>query len=177
MNKIQQLITVATASLSFNFATAWFNSSQAATINYNFQVAIDSGSLSGNNYTGSFSYDDASLTGIGDEFIDVTNVAFNFQGSDYTVANNPQVAFSNGQFLGLSYSPEPFFSFIPGNFDLSEAYFSYSFGFLNSGFGDVTYTLQNTSVPEPTTVIGLVALGACGVTSILKRKLNRQIEC
>ncbi|HEY9800650.1 MAG TPA: PEP-CTERM sorting domain-containing protein [Leptolyngbyaceae cyanobacterium] len=170
MKQILQILTLTTASLTFNFATAWFNPSQAATINYTIEVSIDSGSLSGNNYFGSFSYDNSSLTGSGEEFIDVSDVSFNFDGTNYTVANNPQVAFLDGKFLGLSYSPEPSLSFIPGFFDVSEAYFAYDFGSFSSGFGDVTYTLQNTSVPEPTTVISLVAVGAWGVTSRLKRK-------
>jgi hypothetical protein len=172
MNKIQQLISIATASLTFNFATACFNSTQAATINYTFQVSIDSGSLSGNNYFGSFSYNDTNLTGTGEQFLNISDIVFNFQGFDYTTANNPQAAFLDGKFLGLSYSPEPSFSFIPGFSDVNEAYFAYNFGSLNSGFGDVTYTQQNTSIPEPTIVIGLVTLGTLGISSRLKRRVK-----
>jgi hypothetical protein len=57
----------------------------AAIISYDFTVDIDSGSLLGNSYTGFFSYDDASVTPTGFSSADLTNFAFDFLGSLYTL--------------------------------------------------------------------------------------------
>ncbi|WP_199326289.1 PEP-CTERM sorting domain-containing protein [Nostoc parmelioides] len=41
------------------------------------------------------------------------------------------------------------------------------------GIGDITYTIAVTqSVPEPTSILGLLAFGTFGVSSVLKRKQN-----
>ncbi|MBD2346624.1 PEP-CTERM sorting domain-containing protein [Anabaena subtropica] len=53
-------------------------------------------------------------------------------------------------------------------------YFAYDFGSSSVGFGDLAYTLKTTPnpVPEPTTAMSLVTLGAWGVTSRLKRRVK-----
>ncbi len=48
-------------------------SSLAKPIAYDFTVEVSQGSLAGNTYTGSFSYDDEQLTGVGQEEIRVTD--------------------------------------------------------------------------------------------------------
>lgn len=170
MNKILQCFTICTASLALSCASTSFNSAQAAAINYTFQTSIDSGSLLGNTYLGSLSYDDSSLVGSGSEFIPVSEVSFNFEGVNYTNANSAEVSFFDGDFLGLSFSPVPLFSITPGFFDLSEALFAYDLSGGNGGFGNVLYTLTPTSVPEPTTVVSLLILGTWGAFSSLKLK-------
>ncbi|MEA5605456.1 PEP-CTERM sorting domain-containing protein [Nostoc sp. UHCC 0252] len=40
---------------------------------------------------------------------------------------------------------------------------------------NVTY--HTTAVPEPTSLIGLLGLGAFGVTSKFKRKQKQQVHC
>ena len=47
--------------------------SLAKPITYDFTVEVSQGSLAGNTYTGSFSYDDEQLTGVGKEEIGVNN--------------------------------------------------------------------------------------------------------
>ncbi|QLE55436.1 PEP-CTERM sorting domain-containing protein [Nostoc sp. TCL26-01] len=168
MKKIFRSFTLVSASFALSFASTGFNLAQAATVNYTFQTSIDSGSLLGNTYSGSLSYDDSSLVGSGSEFIDVSAVSFDFQGVNYTTANNPTVAFIDGNFLGLNFSPVPLFSFI-ANPDFAEAYFTYDLGNGNAGTGNVVYTLESTSIPESTNVLGLLGLGVWGMGYWLKR--------
>ena len=110
----------------------------AANITYDFTVNPTFGPLLGESYSGSFTFDDANLIGFGEEFISVDSFSFSFLGVDYTEAdgapNEPEVAFFDGSFLGLGFNEDDF-SFVPGFFDLSEAFFTYD---LASGSGDGT---------------------------------------
>ena len=147
----------------------------AATITQNILVTITSGSLTGNTYTGSFSYDDSLLTPplfTGD--ITVTALSFLFQGTTYTQADGvPAAIYLGGTFLGLDFAvastPQP--TFLPGINSLSESFFTYDLG-LSSGGGPVTYT-EVTGTPEPTAVLGLLSLGLLFVSSRVQRKLSR----
>ncbi len=175
-NTLQKL-ALTTAGLALSFAAIDANSAQAAIVTYDVDVAIDSGSLAGENFSGFFSYDDANLTGLGSEFLGVSDLSFNFLGVEYTEADDsfgPEVEFFDGQFLGLLYSTDVAFSFVPGFFDVSEAFFAYDTPAEGAGAGDVTYTLRqappSTSVPEPASMLGLLALGAFGASSVLKQK-------
>ena len=56
---------------------AAFSPAQAAIQSYTFNGAVDSGSLIGETYSGSFSFDDAALSGIADEWLSVDNLAMN----------------------------------------------------------------------------------------------------
>ncbi|MDJ0598374.1 MAG: PEP-CTERM sorting domain-containing protein [Crocosphaera sp.] len=141
----------------------------AASITYNFEVSIDSGSLAGETYTGSFIFDDSGLTGIGDEFLSVSRISFDFDGVNYTETDDsfgPEVLFFDGDFLGLSFSTDAEFSLIPGFFELEEALFSYNLPGQVDGAGDVNYNL----VPEPLTILGTVT--ALGLGGFFKRKLK-----
>ncbi|MDJ0662459.1 MAG: PEP-CTERM sorting domain-containing protein [Crocosphaera sp.] len=143
------------------------NPVNAALINYDIEVTIDSGFLAGETYFGSFQFEDSGLIGIDEEFLSVSAISFNFNGTNYTETDGfPEVVFFDGEFLGLSFSTDAKFSFIPGFFDLSEAYFTYDIPGEMNGVGDINYSL----VPEPLTILG--AMTALGLGSAFKRKLK-----
>ncbi|MGD1900947.1 MAG: hypothetical protein ACFB9N_01755 [Geitlerinemataceae cyanobacterium] len=142
----------------------------AATVTYDFDVAIDSGELDGQAFSGSFSFDDEVLTGTDEEFIAVDALSFDFLSLEYTEADGfPEVVFFDGDFLGLEFSADDF-AFTAGFFDLSEAFFSYD-GEVASGTGDVVFALREdeepTSTPEPA---GLLAIGAAGIAIARRRR-------
>ncbi|MFM7905424.1 MAG: PEP-CTERM sorting domain-containing protein, partial [Microcystis sp.] len=118
--------------------------------------------LTGQTFSGTFSYDNSLLTGLGFEFLDVSQVNLNFLGSTFTALNadsNPTVEFLDGILLGLNFSTSSFtpeFSLIPAS-GSTEATFSY-IGINDSGSGPVQYVL----IPEPSTVLGIIALGIGG---------------
>jgi hypothetical protein len=171
LTKTLAQLTIGTAFL-LAFSTP---SAGAATITQNILVTITSGTLTGNIYTGSFSYDDSPLTPppfTGN--IPVTALSFLFQGTTYTEADGAPVAFyDNGTFLGLDFAvattPQP--TFLPGINSLSESIFAYDLG-SSSGGGTVTYT-EVTGTPEPTAVLGLLSLGLLFVSSRVQRKLSQ----
>ena len=175
-NKNYQNFVIATASLAFGLALINTNPTQAATITYDLQVSIDSGPLLNETYFGSFSFDDLTLTGVGDEFLPVTNLEFNFLGTDYTEADDAfgaEVEFFDGDFLGLSFSTDATFSFVPGFFALDEAFFTYDL-VQGVGTGDIAYSLRPSqppqSTPEPNSIMSLLGLGTLVASSLLKRK-------
>lgn len=144
------------------------NPAQAATVTYNLAGTIQNGLLTGQPFSGTLSYDDSPLTGSGFEVLDVSQVNLNFLGSTFTAAdddsypNYPTVEFSNGNFLGLNFSVSSFtpeFYLIP-SFGTTVATFSY-IGASDDGSGAIQYTVVSspTTVPEPSTVLGLIAVG------------------
>lgn len=103
--------------------------------------------------------------GSGEEFIIVDDFDFfNFEGVDYDETSGlseVEALFYDGEFLGLSFAADDF-SFIPGFFALDEAYVGYD---IDSGAGaaDIIYkkkTTTTTSVPEPSSVLGLIFMGS-----------------
>ena len=153
---------VITSGVVLSLAVRQVNPAQAAIVNYNLAGTIETGLLTGETFSGTFSYDNSLLTGSDFEFLDVSQVNLNFLGSTFTAVNadpNPTVEFLDGNFLGLNFSTSSFtpeFSLIPA-FGSTEATFSY-IGTNDNGSGPVQYAL----VPEPSTVLGLIALGIGG---------------
>lgn len=151
-------------------------SAQAATNTYTFSGTLDSGVFNGETFTGQFSFNDATLTGIGDEYQAVDTLNLSFHNQTYTQADAaavPGAAFSGGVFLGLSFSVEssdPAFSLVPGFSNVAEAYFGYVPSAGVAGFGSVAYTLM--PVPEPDTYAMLLAgLGLVGWAARHNRSL------
>jgi hypothetical protein len=68
MTSIFPKLALTTAGLAFGLAIADIPPLQAAIVNYTFDIAIDSGPLIPNTYSGTFSYNDATLA--------VTDLAF-----------------------------------------------------------------------------------------------------
>jgi hypothetical protein len=142
---------------------------QAATIAYDFQVSIDSGPLATETYLGFLEYDNSTLTGSGSELLPVSSVSFNFLGVVYTEADDSfgsEVEFLDGDFLGLSFSTDASFSFVPGFLELDEAVFAYDIA-QGAGAGAIAYTLRSSSVPEPSAMMGLLGLVTLGASSTI----------
>lgn len=153
---------VITSGVVLSLAVEQVSPAQAAIVSYNLAGTIETGLLTGQTFSGTFSYDNSPLTGSGFEFLDVSQVNLNFLGSTFTAVNadsNPTVEFLDGILLGLNFSTSSFtpeFSLIPA-FGAIEATFSY-IGTGDSGSGPVQFAL----VPEPSTVLGIIALGIGG---------------
>ena len=153
---------VITSGVVLSLAVRQVNPAQAAIVNYNLAGTIETGLLTGETFSGTFSYDNSLLTGSDFEFLDVSQVNLNFLSSTFTAVNadsNPTVEFLDGILLGLNFSTSSFtpeFLLMPA-FGAMEATFSY-IGTNDNGSGPVQYAL----VPEPSTVLGLIALGIGG---------------
>ena len=170
-NNLQKISAIAT---TIALTLTAIKPAQSATLTYNISGTTDSGPLVGETYSGSFSFDDATLTRNGSEFLTPTNLNLNFSNpifSNATPMLPAQLAFSNGTFLGLNISTS-IYSFVPGFFSLNEALFAYQVN-QQGGAGSINYTLRQepaASVPEPTATIGLLLLGIWGIS----KKLNHQ---
>lgn len=166
--KITKLTSFAIATIALGFVTINTDQATAVTLTYDITVNNLGGSLSGNEFTGNFSFDDAALVGTSSEFISVSDLSFNFQGVTFTENDdsfaNAGIEFFNGEFLGLSYSTDVQFSFAPGFFSSSESFFAYDLGSGDVGTGDITYTLRTSPnpIPEPATIIGLLTTAILG---------------
>merc|ERR1712178_588335 len=145
-NIFQKLsFVVTTTVLSLSVINA--NPINAASITYDFEVNVSTGSLLGDTYSGSFEFDDSTLTDVGEESLSVSELSFNLLGVNFTEASffNPVLArFDDGDFSYLT---------LP-NGSLSR--------------GEITYT-NTTTIPEPTAVFSLLALGSIGSIRILKK--------
>jgi hypothetical protein len=167
----------ALVALSFGAVTFVPETANAAIINYNFTVNIESGSLIGNNYTGGFSYDD-SETPV--DFFDINTRSlvsffFSFNGSDFTELDDlfATVDFDpfDNTFLGLSYQGDDF-TFASGVFGVDEAVFTYTGTGFNDGTGSITFTQVSddlVSTPETSVLLGLLTVGG-GILGKKKRK-------
>lgn len=173
MTNIFQKFTFVATSTIISFAVINTNFVNAASIIYDFEVNNLDGSLAGETFSGFFEFDDSGLTGMGDESLSVSQINFDFLGVNYTETDGFSVAvFFDGEFLGLDFTTDVEFSFVQGLFDVGEAFFAYNIPELGDGAGDITYTLRPeapTSVPEPTAIFGLLALGVTGCNSLLKK--------
>jgi len=162
------------AAVSFGLLFAAFAPAQAAVQTYTFSGAIDAGSLLGETYAGSFSFDDAALTGAGAEWLAVDSLSMNFMGSSFTQADAAafsiaEVGYYDGAFLGLSFSVdsagEPF-SFVTGSFDTGDAFFA-----TDSSSGSLAYA---AAVPEPKDwMLMLAGIGLVGV--MIERTKRRRV--
>ncbi len=177
--KTKNLCLLALATIATSLTTIAVNQVNAATLTYDLEVNNLDGSLSGDSFTGSFSFDDDNLLGSGNEFISVNDLSFDFLGTTYTENDDNSVfgaeaSFFDGEFLGLSYSTDVSFSFVPGFFSLSDSFFAYDLGSGDVGTGDIDYTISTSNpnpVPEPATVIGLLT------TAILGNNLRKNKFC
>jgi hypothetical protein len=168
MNKVAVITGLSLAYLGINA-----NSLQAANITYNFQGAITSGSLTGS-YSGSASFDDAGITGLGFESITLTEISFNILSNTFNLASadaTPVANYFDGTFIGIDYSVTSTNAFFPianfaltSGFELSEAAFTYTPRLGIAGEGSLIFS----KVPEPSTVIGLITLGGIGL--ILRKR-------
>ena len=181
--KINSLSVLAFATLAVSSTLIDANPVHAATITYDVTVNNLDGSLSGDEFIGDFSFDDAALTGSGSEFLSVSDLSFDFLDITYTESDDnsslgAEAEFFDGEFFGLSYSTDVQFSFVPGFFSLSDSFFAYDLGAGNNGTGDVIYTLRDDPnpgvIPEPATIFGLLTTVILGSgLKISKNKCGR----
>ncbi|MEA5536629.1 PEP-CTERM sorting domain-containing protein [Crocosphaera sp. XPORK-15E] len=170
-----QNAAVITSGLVLSLAVQQINPAQAATVNYNLSGTIENGLLTGQTFSGTFSYDDSLLTGSGFETLGISEVNLSFFGSIFTAVDDdsypdsPTVEFLDGNFLGLNFtvsSSSPEVSLIPA-FGNTVATFSY-IGTNDDGFGSIQYAA--VTVPESSTVLGIIAVGMGGFWGGKKRK-------
>lgn len=148
-------------------------SSQAAFIQYDFTVSIDTtgSALDGQSFSGSFAFDDAASPTLGfggEDLYALSGFLFDFAGTSYTLADldygDAALAAGSSDFLGLD-AGNSLFSFLPATAGgLFPAAFNYDFGTGDFGSGDIVFDLNvpatpGHTVPEP----GSLALGLLGL--------------
>ena len=138
----------------------------ATTITSYSDASLTSGPLAGTNFTISFSYDNSSLAGVGQEFLFLQSFNFTLLGTQFTLADigqGGQAVFENGSLylVEASFLPEP---------PQSPVVTSLAFGFGGPGIigyadsdgqpGEGSYTLVSpagsVSTPEPGTLFTLI---------------------
>lgn len=172
MTSLLPKIVLSTTSLALGIALAQPAPARAAVVKYTFDVLIDSGPLQPNSYSGTFAYNTQTLN--------LTDFSFLFEGTQYDESDDPNasVVTDSGVFLGLEYSVGALqsFSFVPGSFDVSEAFFAYDLAASSAqgGAGSLTFTKVVTpdvdSVPGPLPLLGAAA--CFGYSRRLKRRIS-----
>jgi hypothetical protein len=175
MTSLLPKIVLTTTGLVLSMALVQSAPVQAAVVDYTFDVLIDSGPLKPNSYSGTFAYNTQTFN--------LTDFSFLFQGTQYDESDDPNasVVFDNGVFLGLDYSVStlPAFSFVPGFFDVGEAFFSYDLAASSGqgGAGSLTFTRvvrpDVDAVPAPLPLLGAAA--CFGYSRRLKKRINGRI--
>lgn len=178
-NNFFQQFAVTTASAALSFTLIEAVPAKAATITDDFRIDVTTGSLVGEQYMGSFSYDDDLLTGTGVETINASDglaVNFDFLGQTFTEEddfgfdNFPTVQFDNGNLIGLNYlGVKPSTTVTIGDESTGSGgdFFTYDDDSVGSGEGRVTY-----SIPEPTTILGTFT--ALGFGALVTRKFSKR---
>lgn len=154
---------------------------QAAVQNYTFNGALDSGIYNGQTFSGSFSFDDATVDNLDLDVVSLLSFNMSFLNTSWTLANAtqyptvmPDVSFQDGSFLGLSISfdtNEVGFSIIPGFSNEFESYITSATPQGFGGNGSVIYS-QTAPIPEVETYAMLLAgLGIMGAVA-RRRKVS-----
>lgn len=186
MKNTLKKLALATSSLLLSLAV--IDARPAEAVSFDFNGEIESGALVGETFQGSFSYDESLVTGTGDtffqEYIPVSNLEFDFLGTTFTETDGfPEVAFDGNNLTGLSFNVNNAtagniqldFSFVPGFFDISESFFTYSPTNGFGGTGSVTFTQQvdvPQSIPEPTTILATSL--ALGIGALSQNKAGKK---
>ena len=149
-------------------------SARATTITSSFDASLTSGWLAGTNFTVAFSYENASLTGIGQEYLSLLSFNFTLLGTQFDreeISQGGQAIFQNGilQYVTAAYFPPP-----PANAAVSDIAFGFGgpgvIGYidLNRQFGSGSYALAPT-VPEQSSFLSLLV----GLATLLLIRLWR----
>jgi hypothetical protein len=146
---------------------------QAAVQNYTFTGALDSGNYNGSTFSGSFSFDDATIDASGLDITNLLSFDMSLLNTNFTLSNAsvaPDVSFQDGSFLGLSLNIESItpnigFTFVPGSNNTTEAFVAYATTLGPEGAGNVSYSLT-APIPEADTYAMLLAgLGVMGAVA------------
>ncbi|MCP9797838.1 hypothetical protein [Cyanobium sp. Lug-B] len=172
MARLLPKLAFTTTGLALGMALAQPAPLRAAVVNYTFDILIDSGPLAPNSYSGTFAYNTNTLN--------LTDFSFLFQGTQYDENDDPDAAvvFDNGVFLGLEYSVDtlPAFSFVPGFFDVNEAFFAYDLDAIGSQGGAGSLAFTRVVKPETSTVPGPLPLLGAAACFGYSRRLRRRIQ-
>ncbi len=153
---------VATAVLIIVFS-AFVPSAGATTIPFTFDASLQTGTLSGTQFSGTASYDNQGETGVGTEFFTLTSLNFSLLGFPFTRADISQGGQAILQDGTLSYFTAAFFPTSPSS-PVTDIAFGFGgpgiIGYVTSGenFGSGVYTI--TPVPEPSTLL-LCGIALC----------------
>lgn len=147
---------------------------QAATQSYTFTGVLDSGAYLGESFSGSFSFDDAPLTGSGVEVLSLDAVSILFHGQTYALndaAVPPDAYFVDGVLFGLDYTWDaafPTFSVIAGSTSVDESFLAYDTALIGgSGAGSIEYI---NAVPDsPGLWLAFAGLGVLGTQRLRRR--------
>jgi hypothetical protein len=160
--------------------SGFFSSAHATTIPFTFDASLQTGALSGTQFTGTASYNNQGETGIGTEYLYLTSLNFSLLGYPFTLADISQGGQAILQDGILSYFTAAFFPPSPAS-----PVTAIAFGFGGPGiigyvtpeqeFGLGAYTLPATiaGIPEPSTLL-LFALALCSSPLLLRRRTVSQ---
>jgi hypothetical protein len=116
MLKPISIISVVTGAAILATAAIATNQAQAAIVTYDFTVNVAKGSLAGQSFNGTFSYDDATLKGTGVETLGINQgltVCMNYFGRNYTEVNDtsypalPKLILEDGVIQQLDFWVQP----------------------------------------------------------------------
>ena len=138
----------------------------AAIVDFDFNADLQTGPLSGAMFPGTGSYDNAGVTGVGEEFVALASLQFSLNGVEFTEADIKQGGQAILEDGTLSFFTAAFFPPPPDNAPVSDIAFGFGgpgiIGYFTSPeqFGDGVYTITSVSIPEPApaAVFGLALL-------------------
>jgi hypothetical protein len=153
---------------------AFANTAQATPITSFLDASLTTGSLSGTNFVVSFSYDNASLTGTGQEF-SLLSFDFTLLGTHFTAADihqGGQAIFQDGTLENVTAEFEP--GLIPPIVNPPLATIAFGFGGpgvigyrdLNLAFGAGSYSVVS---PEPSSFVSLL-LGLAALVAVKRSR-------
>lgn len=169
MNRTYSLLAAGLVSLAGAF------SAQAAVVNYDFVVSVDSGPLAGHTYNGQFGYDAAQTPGtnpFGDTTFVLKSFDFLFEGHGFSIADfgAPDTllwTLPAGEAPGLDGVLDEI-GFVPGGGGVGPG-FAYDKGAGVAGFGSVRFSERAAEAPEPTSA-ALLLVALMGLSLSARRR-------